>query len=355
MNAITSTSLYFREGNSDKEYHVSVKPQGEGYIVNFAYGRRGSTLTIGSKTPNIVSLDQANAIHDRLVREKTAKGYRPNGETTPPYHQSGEEGKDSGIRCQLLNSVDENDLPPLLANHTHCLQQKFDGRRLMVRKAGSNVIGINRRGRVVAIPDPIRQAVAELKEDCLIDGEAVGEVLQAFDLLEFEGKDLRPMRYLDRNSALLLLLTGSTPPLRVVCSNFSPADKHEMFHSLRQFGAEGVVFKELEAPFSPGRPNTGGSQVKFKFVESASFVVTKRNERRSVSLGLYDGDRLVPAGNVSIPPNHAVPAPEEVVEVQFLYAFRESGLIYQPVYIGKRCDIPASECCIEQLKYKSEP
>ena len=354
MNAITTTSLYFREGNSDKEYHVSVKPQGEGYIVNFAYGRRGNTLTTGSKTPNIVSLEQANAIHDRLVREKTAKGYRPNGESVTPYQQSGDEGNDSGIRCQLLNSVEEDNLPHLLANHSHCLQQKFDGRRLMVRKSGSNVIGINRRGRVVAIPAPIHRAVSEIEEDFLIDGEAVGDVLHAFDLLEFEGKDLRSMRYLDRNAALMLLLTGSPLPLRVVCSNFSPADKHEMFHSLRQFGAEGVVFKELEAPFSPGRPNSGGTQVKFKFVESASFVVTSRNEQRSVSLGLYDGDKLVPAGNVTIPPNHAVPAPDEVVEVQFLYAFRESGSIYQPVYIGKRCDIPACECCVEQLKYKSE-
>ena len=352
MNAITTTSLFFREGNSDKEYHVSVKPQGEGYIVTFSYGRRGSTLTTGSKTPNIVSLEQANAIHDRLVREKKVKGYRPNGESATSYQQSGDEGNDSGIRCQLLNSVDEDDLPRLLANHTHCLQQKFDGRRLMVRKSGSNVIGINRRGRVVAIPDPIHQAVSGIDEDFLIDGEAVGEVFHAFDLLEFEGKDFRPMRYLDRNAALMLLLVGSPLPLRVVCSNFSPDDKHAMFDSLRQYGAEGVVFKDLEAPFSPGRPNSGGTQMKFKFVESASFVVTSRNEQRSVSLGLYDGDKLVPAGNVSIPPNHAVPAPDEVVEVQFLYAFRESGSIYQPVYIGKRCDIPASECGVAQLKYK---
>ena len=94
--------------------------------------------------------------------------------------------------------------------------------------------------------------------------------------------------------------------------------------------------------------------MKYKFVESASFIVTARNEKRSVSLGLYDGDKLVPAGNVTIPPNHAVPAPEEVVEVQFLYAFKESGSIYQPVYLGKRSDIPAAECTTDQLKYKSQ-
>ena len=71
----TSTSLYFREGNSDKEYHVAIEPEGEGYHVTYAYGRRGNTLTTGSKTQHIVTLAEATAIHDKVVRQKIAKGY----------------------------------------------------------------------------------------------------------------------------------------------------------------------------------------------------------------------------------------------------------------------------------------
>ena len=109
-------------------------------------------------------------------------------------------------------------------------------------------------------------------------------------------------------------------------------------------------------PYSPGRPNSGGPQLKFKFVESASFVVTGHNAKRSVTLGLYDGDKLVPAGNVTIPPNHADSGQVvKSVRCQYLYAFRESGSIYQPVYLGKRADIPAADCAVEQLKYKPEP
>ena len=354
MNAITTTSLYFREGNSDKEYHASVKPQGEGYIVTFAYGRRGSTLTTGSKTPDIVTLSQATAIHDKLVREKTAKGYRPSDESATPYQQTGNAGNDSGVRCQLLNPVDESELPRLLGNKTHCLQEKHDGRRLMVRKQGDEITGINRRGLVIALPESIRRAVAELPVDVLIDGEAVGDTLHVFDLLESKGNDMRQRRYLDRFYGLLLLLDPEHAALRPVSTVVDPADKQTMFQTFRQCGSEGVVFKDINAPFTPGRPNSGGNQLKFKFVESGSFVVTSRNEQRSVSLALYDADNLVPAGNVTIPPNHAVPAPGEVVEVKFLYAFRESGSIYQPVYVGKRCDIPATECGTDQLKYKPE-
>lgn len=61
-----------------------------------------------------------------------------------------------------------------------------------------------------------------------------------------------------------------------------------------------------------------------------------------------------PAGNVTIPPNHEIPATGQVVECCYLYAFRESGSIYQPVYLGSRDDITAEECSTAQLKYKAE-
>ena len=128
-----------------------------------------------------------------------------------------------------------------------------------------------------------------------------------------------------------------------------------MLEQTRAANGEGVVFKDLDAPYMPGRPNTGGSWLKLKFVETASFVTGRVNDgRRSVALQLFDGGRVVQAGNVTIPPNHEVPAPGTVVEARYLYAFRESGAIYQPVYLGPRDDIPVSECVTAQLKYKAE-
>jgi bifunctional non-homologous end joining protein LigD len=321
---ITATSLYFREGNSDKEYHVAVEPKGEGYIVTYAYGRRGSNLTTGTKTPHIVTLAQANALHDKLVREKVAKGYQPNGESKAPYQQSGSEGQDSGIRCQLLNAIDESELSRLLTGRTHCLQEKHDGRRLMVRKQGDTITGINRRGLVVAIPDAIREAVEHIPFDVLIDGEAVGDTLYAFDLLEVKGNDFRHRRYIDRFSGLIMVIPTNLPALRWVSTSIDPNDKVEIYEELRATNREGVVFKEVDAPYSPGRPNSGGTQLKYKFVVSASFIVTGHNAKRSVSLGLFDGNELVSAGNVTIPSNHEVPAKGEVVECQY---YPESGIM----------------------------
>jgi len=56
------TTLYYREGSSDKVYQASVEPQAEGFIVNFAYGRRGSTMNTGTKTQTPVDYETAKGI-----------------------------------------------------------------------------------------------------------------------------------------------------------------------------------------------------------------------------------------------------------------------------------------------------
>ena len=353
-STLQSTSLYFKEGTSDKEYHVAIEPKGEGYIVTYAYGRRGSTLKVGTRTPHLVSLSEATKIYQKIVATELAKGYTYGIQGYQPARQTGNEGKDSGIRCQLLNPIKESEVSRLLTGRTHCLQEKHDGNRLMVRKQGEEITGINRRGLFVAISEPIREAVARIPHDVLIDGEAVGNTLHAFDLLEIDGRDFRQRRYIDRFSALIMTIPPRLPALRWVSTAVDPNDKIEIYEELRSTKREGVVFKEVDAPFSAGRPNSGGTHLKFKFVESASFVVTGINAKRSVTLGLYDGDKLVPAGNVTIPPNHDVPQVGDVSEVKYLYCFKESGSIYQPVYLGVRKDIPASECVVEQLKYKAD-
>ena len=355
---LQSASLHFREGNSDKVYHAAIEPKGEGFLVSFSYGRRGNTLNTGTKTTHPVSLAEATKVFDKLVASKLAKGYHYSAASageSKPYRQTGDEGRDSGIRCQLLNAVDESELSRLLTNSTHCLQEKHDGRRLMVRKQGNTITGINRRGLVVAIPDAIREAVEHIPFDILIDGEAVGDTLHAFDLLEVKGHCMRTRRYIDRFTCLMMIIPPGLDALRWVSTAVDPGDKLEIYEELRATNREGVVFKDMDAPYSPGRPNSGGPQLKFKFVESASFVVTGINAKRSVTLGLYDGDKLVPAGNVTIPPNHRIPEVGEVCDVKYLYCFKESGSIYQPVYQGRRDDIPPSECVVEQIKFKSEP
>src|SRR5688500_4994515 len=101
-----STTLYFKEGSSDKVYQATIEPKSSGFVVNFAYGRRGSTMNNGTKTTTPVDLPSAEKLFEKLLREKKAKGYSE-GENSTPY--SNEESKEySGILPQLLNPIDED-------------------------------------------------------------------------------------------------------------------------------------------------------------------------------------------------------------------------------------------------------
>jgi bifunctional non-homologous end joining protein LigD len=127
-------TLYYRHGGSDKIYQARIEPKDAGYVVNFAYGRRGATLQTGTKTAAAVDYDAAKAIYNKLVNEKTAKGCTPGEDGTPYQHT---DKTTTGIQCQLLNPVDEDQAEQLLDDPNYWMQEKMDGRRLLIRKQGS--------------------------------------------------------------------------------------------------------------------------------------------------------------------------------------------------------------------------
>ncbi len=349
-----SITLYFREGSSDKVYQCGIEPSGDLFIVNFAYGRRGSTMNTGTKTSSPVDYDTAKKIYDKLVREKTAKGYTP-GEDGTPYKQTGNEGRATEIRPQLLNPIEESEVQRLISEPGWCLQEKKDGRRILVQKQGAAVHGINRKGLLVGLPSPVVVQVNQIPGDVIIDGEMVGEVFHAFDLLQLGEEDLRNRPYEERWERLMKVLEpGHFTHLERVESAFTPARKALLFKRLQAEKREGVVLKRLDAPYTPGKPSSGGPQLKHKFYATLSAVVAKINAQRSVELRLLNGKGWIPCGNVTIPPNHQVPKVGAVVEIRYLYAFKESYVLYQPVYLGVRTDIEQHECVVSQLKFKGE-
>ena len=347
-------ALYYQQGTSDKVYQADLEAKDGGYVVNFAYGRRGTTLTTGTKTSTAVNYDAAKAIYDKLVKEKTAKGYTP-GEDGTPYQHTDKASAATGIHCQLLNPIGDDQIENLINDPAYWMQEKHDGRRLLIRKQNGEITGINKLGLTVALPQPMHDAAANCDEDFILDGEAIGDMHHTFDALLIGDDEIGGLRYGERYLRLMNLL-GSFQHrhIQLVQTAFLPKHKAEMFARLKEANAEGVVFKHTNAPYIAGRPASGGDQLKYKFVESASFIVASANAKRSVNLMLFDGGKLKPAGKVTIPPNHAIPGNGHIIECRYLYAFKESGSIYQPVYLGERDDITAEECTTAQLKYKAE-
>jgi len=345
-------TLYFRQGSSDKVYQASIEQQDGGYVVNFAFGRRGTTLQTGAKTQSPVSYEEAKGIFDKLVNEKIAKGYTP-GEDGTPYEHTDKKNRVAGITCQLLNPIDESEATRLINDAAFCLQEKLDGRRLLLERRSNSINGINRLGLFVGVPEPIAAAARKLPVDCVLDGEAVGETLHVFDLLKIDGSSIRGQSYQYRYRQLGDLVSKAPGCISLVSTATGKPEKALAFCTFKAMKAEGVVFKRLDAAYTPGRPASGGSQFKFKFCETATFIVSHINAKRSVALMLLDGSKTVPVGNVTIPPNEQIPIIGATIECRYLYCFR-GGSIFQPVYLGQRDDIPPEECVIGQLKYKPD-
>lgn len=350
---IESIELRYQEGSSDKVYKASVEQAEAGYVVNFAYGRRGSTMNTGTKTQEPVTLEEAQKVYSKLVKSKTAKGYRAltGSGSTAAIGVTDNTGEDTGLRPQLLNPIDMTEAAVYMNDSNWCVQEKFDGRRLLIRKAGGTVTAANRRGLAVACPNAVIAALEPAATEFVLDGELVGEKLHCFDMLETHNSDMRRLPYSQRLPMLRAYFgTLKCGAFEVVHTEYGRT-KRRFVEQLRAEGKEGAVFKQLNSVWSAGRPSTGGSALKLKFWESCSCVVSGINRQRSVELAL--GGKSV--GNVTIPPNHAIPQTGQVVEVRYLYVNAHGGSLYQPVYLGVRGDVLPDECTLElqQLKYKA--
>ena len=232
---VQSVSLYYREGSSDKEYHASIEPAGPRFVVNFAYGRRGSTLNTGTKTNVPVDFDAACKAFEKLVKEKKSKGYTE-GEAGTPYQHTEKENRTTDVLPQLLNSIEESELERLIKDDHWCAQEKFDGRRILVQKQGAAIHGINRKGLMVGLPSPVVVAAHAYEGDFLLDGECISERLHAFDLLTLNGENLRAQSYHARATALLnLLASGQQRHIHYADTAWKSAEKARLLNMLKHY------------------------------------------------------------------------------------------------------------------------
>jgi len=360
---LPSISLEFREGTSDKVYKVAIEEVSDKhvikYVVDFAFGRRNSTLNTGSKTSQPVSLEEAQKIYDKLVLSKTSKGYKIVGEaeglgTSVANKVVDKDQRDTGLRPQLLNAITEEEAETYLIDNDWCAQEKFDGKRMTIKKTDKVVIAANKKGLSIGFPDAISEGISSLVDATgalTMDGEAVGDVFNAFDLLDANDADLRDFSYSIRFNTLSTFVRDGSKSVVVAKTAIGTKEKHKLMAELKASGKEGIVFKKLSAKWYAGRPASGGSAVKCKFWKSCSCVVLKVNAKRSIEVSLEDQS----IGNVTIPPNKSIPTVGQVVEIKYLYVAGKGGSLYQPIYLNIRDDVDIEECTFkaQKLKYKS--
>ena len=74
--------------------------------------------------------------------------------------------------------------------------------------------------------------------------------------------------------------------------------------------------------------------------------------KRSVEVGVAEGDGVRSVGKVTVLPNFPVPGVGAFIEARYLYYY-EGGSLYQPIYCGERDDKTAPDS-LDSLKRKQE-
>ena len=356
--------LHCTEGGSDKVYNLQLCQVIGGYFVDFQYGRRGNSLVEGSKTTSQIGYDNAKKIYDKLIREKIAKGYRVDSSSVTSSTSGGvHPGRlDSGFRPQLLNSIDASELDKYIDNPFFCSQEKQDGERRMIEVRTHDMIGINKKGVITPINSNIKNELLKMDAALLykyniLDGEVFADHIVIFDCFEANLTDGH-LNYFERYQKLMELFKGKKfKHLKLAGTALTRVQKIAMLSKLKTDNAEGIVFKDLRALYKPGRPASGGDQLKFKFTETATCMVEGLSKaKRSIELAMFDkkGEQIS-VGNVTVYPNQTIPNIGDFVEVRYLYYYKD-GSLFQPVLLGEgdctRKDVDNTDCNIKQLKIK---
>lgn len=193
---------------------------------------------------------------------------------------------------------------------------KLDGYRTLVMKKRGVVTLFSRRGNIMNGPFPrIAKAFSFLPNDTIVDGELVVldeegkpsfSALQhsrftpdalhfyAFDIIAYEGKDLRKLPLVDRRSLLeSYALKGMRDPVRL--SAVFNASPNRLIAAAKKSGLEGVIAKRADSRYESGERS--GAWLKYKTNKGQELVIggykPGPNGFDYLLVGYYEGKDLI--------------------------------------------------------------
>lgn len=347
------------------------EPKPGQWVVNFQYGAIGNSPLQGTKTQSPVARYEADSIYARLMTEKVAKGYVKVGGSAPPSYTSVPAKKTAPATSyagkylppMLLTAADETMLGKFLKDDDWVAQQKMNGKRIVIERHNGTTVGYNRKNQECPIPQTVVKDLSD-QENLLLDGEMVGGVFHVFDALVLENKPVVGHSYTKRCDLLVDFFNdNSFDYIKRVPHAFGLKGKKNLVDQLQKENQEGIVFKHVDAAYTPGKIENLAKAiaVKIKFYREDSFEVISWNQKSSIEIGAYDKNgNLVSVGNVTVPAKYAKQIVNGyVVRVRYLYATKANQL-FQPVLCPDedgdvvQSDLDRFDCKLSKLKFEGK-
>jgi bifunctional non-homologous end joining protein LigD len=346
------------------------------------------------------------SIYSGLTLEEIRTGSRRAAEVRAELERLGaprQEVRASGVKLMLAETAEKAFTDP-----AWLFELKYDGFRVLAARETGETRLVYRRGRdaTALYPDVARAVSALPFGDLVLDGEVVVldeegrpsfQRLQrraqqhrtadiqraaletpatyfAFDLLGFEGFDLRPLPLLERKRLVQRLLPRAGP---VRYLDHVEEQGEAFFAEVSRLKLEGLMAKRADSPYRPGR---SPHWLKLRTERVDDFVVVGFTEPQggrtgfgALHLAAFEGGTLVycgragsgfaeeqlvalratleaerretPACTGPLPTDrgHVWVEPRLVAEVRYL-TWTDEGLLRQPVFVRPREDKRPEEC-----------
>ena len=353
--------MAYQAGGSDKIYNITPRAKDGGWVLDVERGARlGARVNETRPEVGVFTEAQATKLFTELVNKRLKHRDTPYTEDTEGGERATPEPaaapQSERVGCVLLTAVDANQGAALISNPDYAAEQKHDGKRIILIGTSAGVTAYNRSGLACGISPLVLQHAQTLQrsvQSFAVDGEMIGETYYVFELLELAGTDYREHSYETRKKILKRLIELA-PELTTFVYGYvawTIEQKRELLTRMYAAGAEGLVFRQVAALYRTGRQPR---EFKLKFWESATCIVSELNPTKSsVSIQLYnEANELVDVGHCTVDYRKKGLSVGDLVEIKYLY-FNQGGSLYQTSYLGKRDDIPVTDCNLSQLRVKN--
>lgn len=350
---IRSVRLICDSQGSNKVINMHLIKVDEGYRMDYETGPNGGTLVPRTKTPNPVSLSDAEKEWDKLFKSKVKPNeYRVDAidRIEQTYTQPIQSKISSGKSTMLLGEVqNDNQRLQLINDPDWIVEEKFDGTFLKVIVENGDVTGSNKKGIVTNVPSHLKVQLQSKKRNFEVDGELVGRYYYIFELPSVDNNP--PLPTLEQRKLKLESLGLANENIHVIKLHDASAEaKIAKIEEIKNRRGEGIVFKMKDAPYEPG---ISRNVLKDKFKASATFVVLSQNIGvDSVKIGAFDEYGVMQELNSVSKASRDIPD-GSIIEVEYLYANPATNALQQPVFKCLRPEQDINDCVISQLKYKN--